>query len=377
MARLVLHIGTKKAGSTLIQAFLKQNRKRLPELGWSYPSFTMNRNHAEFALPFEQPANDTHHLYKIGTPELAEAKLHELAEALRAQVTPESQWVISSEYLSTRLRTDEQVEAAVGFLRQFFDQIEVVVVMRRQEFVLPSVYSQYVKDGFISEWSWEFCERERPIIDCELIMQRWGRVVGRDSITAIPFIEENKRDPRWLLEQFAAAAGIPIDSTWRTPSSEHANSSLSAEGIAYLRLFDPYIPRWRPDGSSNIAIRRIAVQRLLELTPGPSFKPDQESLAQIEAAYRDSNAELVASMPETQDWEKWLAQSALTARANPVEPELDPNRIVELMVRMTEPDGLNWWATDGPPSVDDSPPTPRKRRGPVGRALGKARATLR
>ena len=52
MARLVLHIGTKKTGSTLIQALLAQNRDRLSSNGWSYPDFLQKRNDDEFDLIF-------------------------------------------------------------------------------------------------------------------------------------------------------------------------------------------------------------------------------------------------------------------------------------------------------------------------------------
>lgn len=229
MARLVLHIGTKKTGSTLIQALLAQNRDRLSSTGWSYPDFLQKRNHAEFALIFQPRITETHRHYGLTSAAKITARRRELDGQLSKLVTSRSKWIITSEYFSSRLITDVQVAEAVGFLRNHFDEIEVVVALRRQEFVLPSVFSQKVKTGFPSVWSKEFCEKQRSAIDCERLVDRWARVVGRDSISAIPYLEAKKADPGWLIGMFAEASGIPIDESWTTPPRSDANRSLSAE----------------------------------------------------------------------------------------------------------------------------------------------------
>ena len=347
MARLVLHIGTKKTGSTLIQALLAQNRDRLSSTGWSYPDFLQKRNHAEFALIFQPRITETHRHYGLTSAAKITARRRELDGQLSKLVTSRSKWIITSEYFSSRLITDVQVAEAVGFLRNHFDEIEVVVALRRQEFVLPSVFSQKVKTGFPSVWSKEFCEKQRSAIDCEQLVERWARVVGRDSISAIPYLEAKKADPGWLIGMFAEASGIPIDESWTTPPRSDANRSLSAEGVAYLRLLDPHLPRWLPDGTSNMKLRRRAVKRLAELTPGPPFTPSQADLAHIEDTYWDSNVALVASMPATPDWAAWLAQSAREEKTLVAVPEIDASRAVALMVAMSEPAGPIAWGQPG------------------------------
>ncbi|MFA7265512.1 MAG: hypothetical protein WC054_04285 [Candidatus Nanopelagicales bacterium] len=354
MARLVLHIGTKKTGSTLIQALLAQNRDRLSSTGWSYPDFLQRRNHSEFALMFQPRITETHQHIGLDSAEAIADRRREIDRQLKKLVTKQSNWIISSEYLSSRLINDERVADAVDFLRNHFDHIDVVVALRRQEFVLPSVFSQKVKLGAQITWSQSFCDRHRKSIDCEEIVARWARVVGRESISAIPYLEEKKREPRWLIDQFANASGIPIDESWTIPARSDANRSLSAEGVAYLRLFDPYLPRWLPDGTSNLRLRRQAVKRLAELTPGPPFTPSQAELARIEDTYWDSNVALVESMPPTADWAAWLAQSARDEKTPLAVPEIEVSRAVELMVAMSQPAGPLAWGYPGA-----KPPTPK------------------
>lgn len=347
MARLALHIGSKKTGTTLIQACLLQNVERLASLGWSTPDFTKNRNHAEFALPFQDRITDPHRHYEIGTPELAAAKLAELDRQLAKRVKPDSKWVISSEYFSTRLTTEEQIERAIAFLRPHFDQIDVYMIMRRQDYIMPSIYSQGVKEGFISDWSVERFERERPILDLAALTDRWSAVVGRDSFHAIPFLEAEKRDSAWLLNRFAQETGVPLDPSWVPQDQNFRNESLSIEGMAFLLLVDKYIPRWTADGVSNIGTRNRAVQRVIELTPGPSFKPRPQDLAEIEESYRESNLKLVAAMPRTDEWAAWLDQPQPPADPVAELPALTPERVAELMVGMSAPAGPLDWGRPG------------------------------
>ncbi len=347
MARLVLHIGTKKTGSTLIQNSLLKNHERLTAAGWSYPDFTRDRNHAEFALCFQEQRTYVHRKYELDSPELIAAKLSELDKHLTKRVTPGSKWIMSSEFFSTRLLTNAQVAKCVEFLRRHFDEIEVVAVVRRQEYVLPSVYSQYVKAGSDVDWSWEFCEKQRPFFDCAAILERWSGAVGRAGVHVFPFLEDKKRDAHWLMDKFGSITGIPIDSSWEMPGDDGANRSLSAEGIAFLQHTNRYIPRWNPDGSSNLVTRGRAVARISGLTSGPAYMPSSDTLTRIRESYRESNDRLVASLPDRDGWEQWLAQDPVGTSKQVDVPVLEPSRLVELMVEMSEPAGPISWGRVG------------------------------
>lgn len=347
MARLVLHIGSKKTGTTLIQACLNENPDRLAAAGWSTPDFTKNRNHAEFVLPFQDQVTGTHRHYGVATPELRAKKLQELDAQLARRVKPDSKWVISSEFFSTRLLTEEQVERAIAFLRPHFDQIDVVMFMRRQDYIMPSIYSQGVKGGHLLNWSIESFERQRPILDLNTLAGRWCAVVGRDSFHAIPYMEVKKRDPDWLLDQFARVTGIPVNSSWVPAERSVKNERLSEEGMAFLRVIDKFIPRWREDGTSNVGTRNRAVDRVVRLTPGTPFKPRAADLVAIEDSYRESNQKLVAAMPSSDDWNSWLDQPRPPASSHADVQPLSAARVAELMVAMSAPAGPLDWGQPG------------------------------
>ncbi len=350
MAQLVLHIGTKKTGTTLLQNSLAKNLEKLQAAGWSYPDFLEHRNHSVLALPFQRNITDLHHRYEIASPEQIKAKLAMISKNFNKQVKPDSTWIITSEYFSSRLQSDEEVEDVITFLRRFFDRIDVVVAFRRQEFVFPSVYSQRTKEDWPATWSWEFCEKHLPTLEYPSMFDRWNSAAGVDSVSTIAYLEEHKRDGMWLLKQFGAATGIPMNESWTIPDDSAANRSLSAEGIAFLNLVNPYVPRKKSDGSSNMFLRRALIKRVAELTPGASFKPGVEVIDRITENYYASNRELVSRLPANDMWAQWLDQDARTMETQGEVPALDAGRAIELMVAMAEPNGpISWGRVDAKP----------------------------
>jgi hypothetical protein len=85
-----LHIGAPKTGSTALQYFLYENRRKLAEHGWIYPDVSLRGfGHHDIAL-----------LLDGGYPEWAlpqERSLSELIEELRKSIADCSQVILSSE----------------------------------------------------------------------------------------------------------------------------------------------------------------------------------------------------------------------------------------------------------------------------------------
>lgn len=343
MARLVLHIGTKKTGTTLIQNFLLQNRERLRAASWSYPDFLASRTHGALAFPFQRELTQGHQRHGMATPEDVDVKIEELGRNLERDVQTGSTWIVSSEHFSSRLQTTEEVQKAVTFLRRFFDHIDVVVAFRRQEFVLPSVYSQRLKEGFAASWTWDFCQRELPTLDYSAMYDRWTSANGVDRVRAIPYLEANKRDDTYLLRSFGDVTGIPIDDSWSGLNAVAKNRSLSAEGIAFLQIVNGYVPRTNPDGSSNLVMRQEMVERVAELTSGPPFRIDRNLLEQISTSCEESNRELIAKMPLNPQWKEWINQDTGRLATRGRVPDIDPQRAVELMVELAVPNGPASW----------------------------------
>lgn len=253
---------------------------------------------------------------------------------------------------STRLQAADEVQNAVNFLRRFFDDITVVLFVRRQEFMFPSVYSQSVKNGFSPRWSWEFCQKRLSQVDYQAMYDRWHGADGVTEVVVAPFLESDKANTTHLLDQFSSATGIEFGPGWVMPPEFHSNLSLSAEGIAFLRVVNPYIPMMRADKSSNRYQRELVIERLMELAPGPSVRPDADLVARIVEHYEPSNQALVHELVDDNSpdeaWQSWLVPPQVAA---PVDvPDISPARVAELMVALSEPHGpVAWGRVDSKP----------------------------
>lgn len=136
---LLIHIGTPKTGSTALQKFLYQNREKLKKYGWYYPDLKARFPHYK--------TNDTGS-NKNGDLFLnEETQLHIEGERWKnvwIEVTNELQKnnvIISSEELYT-IDKDKFFQEA----KNVYDNIKVIIYLRRQDLFIESVWKQIVKD---------------------------------------------------------------------------------------------------------------------------------------------------------------------------------------------------------------------------------------
>lgn len=358
MAHLVLHIGTKKTGTTAIQQWLFKNRKALRQQGWSYPEFLGRRNHLALALMFEEKPTRLKERFGL-SEERDRAKLFdEVSAELAKQVVPGQKWIMTSEHFSSRLQTAKEVQDVIDFLRTYFSTITVVMSLRRQEFVLPSIYSQRTKTGGVVEWSSGFIRSQLAELDYELMIELWSSARGVDALKCFPFLEKERNDPTILLRRFADECGFEFDSQWQLPTQNRSNQSLSAEGIAMLQLVNSHLPIAGPPGSVALKMRDATVARLAELTPGPRFVPSHRDFELIADLVADQNGRVVDTLGGSVEWQEWLEQGDfLRSSAVPI-PTLEAQRVVDLMVALTVPNGPIDWGR----LVEPEQPRRRKRR---------------
>ncbi len=338
MSELVLHIGTKKTGTTVLQDYLLANVEVLKANGWKYPEFNGNRNHLNFAVPFQEKISAFHVMKGLDTPEGRQVFIDNLGTALAERVEPGDRWVMTSEFFSSRLVSHAEVQAAVDFFRTYFDKITVVVFFRRQEFILPSTYSQSVKDGDSPAWGWGYCSKRLGLFDALGTYSRWADAVGPENVIAIPYLEAFKNDALAVRIHFGDATGIEMTEEF-TVDANVANRSLTSEGIEFLRVINPSIPRLTKDRKSNLPLRSAAVARVMELTKdSPRFVPDGETLTQISEYYRASNEELVRRLGGGPEWQEWLDQSFDPAQVGSAK-RLSSSRLKALLKGVKQPVG--------------------------------------
>lgn len=359
MATAVLHIGTMKTGTTYLQRLLKTNAELLTEQGRTVPGF-LPPNHQAFVLPFTKHVITQHQvrgMVDVGSQASFAASLRQAVEKqMRDSPIPasEQKWIISSEQYTMRLRSRKEIAKAVEFLKPMFESISVIVFFRRPEFILPSVLSQRIKDGYDASWDWDFCEGRLARLDPMEILDKWSAAVGAANVSALPYLEGYKSDSDLFLAATSRATGIHFDSRWIQPAPLASNRSLSAEAMGFLRLTNRYVPRHALDDSRASSVNRSLKKRIMRIADPAPFVPDQATLDLVTEYCKESNTEILRRFPDSPEWQEWIAQVPKGAQ-EPSSIELTAERALELAVEVASPNGpVTWGEKYGvPPSRRD------------------------
>jgi hypothetical protein len=177
MKRLVLHIGSPKAGSTSLQRFLAENRKRLGAAGISCPELPGEAAGTPARLKEAFQSDD----------ESARAVLDAVGSAIAA--APGDVVVLSSEGIAS---IDDSHRPAARIARLAAEtwnvQLDVVAFIRPQHLFLNSSYAQHVRTLVTSDRFQPFVRRmiNDRRFDNARVYGSWATVFGR-RFHAIPF----------------------------------------------------------------------------------------------------------------------------------------------------------------------------------------------
>ena len=239
--RIVLHIGFEKTGTTSIQAHCARNAHRLRRHGILYPSGLGDRNHAHLAAAFSSFEATADIRLRAGVRSEAEyarfcetvvASLREQVDRARPEVL-----LLSSEHFSSRVwgQGIARLQPALGGLSR---DVRVLVYLRRQDEMLFSLYSTYVKSGGTRDLS--YLADEIPWFHYDEMLDRWAGGFGRDRITVRIFPPKGAT----LIEDFAAAAGLPD----LPQEPVRANRALDHRNAQLLARLNACLPPYADEG---------------------------------------------------------------------------------------------------------------------------------
>ena len=293
MRKAILHIGLEKTGSSALQEFLWINRRILLDRYqvWT-PDYLGRGSQWLLAVLAYDTAREDDLTSGLGSPASRRDKLEEVRKKITYSVNhqPAKQFCFSSEHLSSRLVSTEDICRLKVFLSELFDDIEVVVYVREPIRMAISRQSTAVKLGY------GFLGLPEPsqiaeTLDFKQIIQRWESVFGK--CLRIRLYDEGAREFD-IISDFQSLIDLssPIDSNVIRPG--RINSSLS---WSHLRLMSginaaAHKRLGRPLPSS--ILRRI-VNVLEEVVPNYSvqskpFKATKEEVDSYERYFSSQNS---------------------------------------------------------------------------------------
>ncbi|MEM8788554.1 MAG: hypothetical protein AAGE76_09855 [Pseudomonadota bacterium] len=263
MARVILHIGMEKTGSSALQRFFARNRVMLRMAGLRYPRME--------GAPAESHCDLVDAIAADGTGA-------ELVETYAAAVEDAATTLISAEGLSA---PDPGFAQAFGPWAERFD-VTVVVFLRRQDEWALSAYRQAVIDPGVAEArgfaDWLDDPVTRARLDYATMLEGWNAVFGADRIRVLRYPHEIPVVPAFL-----RAAGLPDRLRLLPERNLRVNESVG--DAALLEALE------RNGGTGEVPqMPQPARDALLgELEPGnrwiaQTFRPDLGSLFGLDSA---------------------------------------------------------------------------------------------
>ncbi len=202
---LIIHLGSWKSGSTLIQQNLRTNNKQLQKAGVRF----IDQGEKQFLefLPFYRKAINAIKGNVPQTDEIVTAsaeKFWELGNPDKHNAVVHSWEVFLGHPFNTSKNQMYHAEATAAWFERILGQHKplFVIYLRRQADFIEAMYNQEVSKGrflgSIEDFLEEFCQRSlswRPTV--EPFVSRFGL----DNVKVIPF-EVVKRDPEKFVDDF-------------------------------------------------------------------------------------------------------------------------------------------------------------------------------
>ena len=256
MARVVVHIGTGKTGTTSIQWTLARASKRgaLPGVKYPLPAGGPPTDHALLSALYK-PRRALARALRARTKDLSEADFQSQLDAYRGEIFGEirtsERVVLSTEYLSgippdgiARFHDDLTAAGA--------EKVTVLAYVRDPVTYYPSYLQQRLRGAG------EFIPPDRFKYDFAEMLEAWSSVF--DDVVVRPF-DPGRMVGGGVVQDFLACAYQALDLA-PVPELETVtttNESISAEGMVLLQRY------WAARGTEDTAFAAPEVPRLLQL----------------------------------------------------------------------------------------------------------------
>lgn len=233
MNTLLIHIGMPKTGTTALQNFLLINNSKLEKYGWCYPTLTDEKagDLGDLELSGLMSSGNGYKIYEDWILNNIKSEWDKGLEDVLKYLKEKS--VIISEERIYKYGTEKFIVSA----KEKFENIKVIVYLRRQDRAIESLYNTHVKAlGECSTFE-KFIDSDvvpKNYLEYVLKLDQISRIIGKENLT-VRIYEKQQLIGNDTITDFLSLLGIPLDQDdWNR--SERVNPSLAGNYLEISRL---------------------------------------------------------------------------------------------------------------------------------------------
>lgn len=288
--KITIHIGAEKTGSTSIQHFLDENRKKLSKQNISLlyragkfnnrklPAYCMSESKTDsFTRNHNIDNEDSRLLWK-------ENFKKDLVSELIQTKKRFNHLLVTSEHFQSRLSSKEEVLKLKELLTPYATEFQIIAYLRRQDRAAISRDSTICRSGGIpGELLDKNIKSENLFYNYHNFLNNWESVFGINNISLRVYddIVMNKKS---IISDFAVTAGIESGDKMKMPKK--LNSKLSSESRDIIIWFD------KQHSNSNaieLTFRKFILDELELIYNGPEALPSKQDALRFYAQFEESN----------------------------------------------------------------------------------------
>lgn len=281
--KALVHIGTTKTGSKTIQYFLEENRDKLLQHGLGYVQEFKQKNQIALVSLGDTAFDDCEAPADPRDRKRARAALSRASKRLKGHV---EQVVLTCEILAEGLCCESSVHLFKQELERYFEEIEIILYLRRQDERALSYLSEGTKHGEVippaifedSLWL-----RRVRSYDYEALTSRWAAVFGEEALKVRPF-EQTEFKGGSLIDDFLDICRI--SDFPETNNVLTRNKSMSAEVMLAMSSFNEVFTQ--RGGMAN-DLRYCILNQLNGSHPGQGLKPARQQAERFYSNFAESN----------------------------------------------------------------------------------------
>lgn len=292
--KLYLHIGTPKTGTTSIQRFLKTKRAELLANDIFLPeTLTFGRSNNHRKLPFmvtsiERRPGDYEQYVRQGLvdEEVMKAAKIEYREIFEREIKGNQSFgncIISSEHTSARLNDIEELKRLNELLYGCFDEIEIIVYLRRQVDFAVSSYSTSIKTGQKMKQLRSLDAYDNKINYFDKL-SKWKQAFPNAKFH-VRLFDRKELVEGDVVKDFSGIIGFSPEEEYQEIS---ANESLDILGLELLRRVNERVS-WKVGDEVNPLRTTIDQFFVKHLSGGPRKKATAEETKKFEDFFAESN----------------------------------------------------------------------------------------